>query len=118
MLSSLTTCHTETESENDKRTAELQKLRDQLEQLQNHQSEDSRDISRQQKNTERYHAKRQMLSNRKDECNRNIRDLGVLPEEAFEKYINDKLERVCIVPSRCSSFLISFPAREEAACRE
>lgn len=31
---------------------------------------------------------------RKDECNRNIRDLGVLPEEAFEKYINEKLERV------------------------
>jgi hypothetical protein len=31
---------------------------------------------------------------RKDECNRNIRDLGVLPEEAFEKYTNEKLDRV------------------------
>jgi structural maintenance of chromosome 3 (chondroitin sulfate proteoglycan 6) len=35
-----------------------------------------------------------MLLGRKDECNRNIRDLGVLPEEAFEKYTNEKLDRV------------------------
>lgn len=35
-----------------------------------------------------------MLSARKDECNRNIRDLGVLPEEAFKKYTNEKLDRV------------------------
>lgn len=53
-----------------------------------------RGISKQQKSTERYLAKRQMLLNRKDECNRNIRDLGVLPEEAFEKYTNEKLDRV------------------------
>jgi structural maintenance of chromosome 3 (chondroitin sulfate proteoglycan 6) len=32
--------------------------------------------------------------NRKDECNRNIRDLGVLPEEAFEKYTSEKLDKV------------------------
>ena len=51
-------------------------------------------MSRQQKNTERYLAKRQILLTRKEECNRNIRDLGVLPEEAFEKYVNDKLEKV------------------------
>ena len=35
-----------------------------------------------------------MLLNRKDECNRMIRDLGVLPEEAFEKYTSEKLDRV------------------------
>ncbi len=51
-------------------------------------------MSKQQKTTERYLAKRQMLMTRKDECNSNIRDLGVLPEEAFEKYVNEKLERV------------------------
>ena len=27
-------------------------------------------------------------------ANRNIRDLGVLPEEAFDKYTNEKLDRV------------------------
>lgn len=51
-------------------------------------------MSKQQKNTERYLAKRNMLLNRKDETNRSIRDLGVLPEEAFEKYTNEKSDRV------------------------
>jgi structural maintenance of chromosome 3 (chondroitin sulfate proteoglycan 6) len=58
------------------------------------QTEDSRTISKQQKTTERYLAKRQMLMNRKDECNGYIRDLGVLPEEAFEKYITEDLNKV------------------------
>ncbi|KAI0311529.1 P-loop containing nucleoside triphosphate hydrolase protein [Amylostereum chailletii] len=39
-------------------------------------------------------AKRNLLTGRKDECNRNIRDLGVLPEEAFEKYTNEKADRL------------------------
>lgn len=72
----------------------IQKLRSQLEKIQNQQSEDSRGMSKQQKTTERYLAKRQMLLSRKEECNRNIRDLGVLPEEAFEKYINERLDKV------------------------
>ena len=82
------------EQEGDDLTAELQELRSSLEKVQTQQSEDSRNITRQQKTTERYLAKRQMLTGRKDECNRSIRDLGVLPEEAFEKYINEKPERV------------------------
>lgn len=72
----------------------LQELRVSLEKVQNQQAEDGRTINRQQKTTERYLAKRQMLLSRKDECNRNIRDLGVLPEEAFEKYISEKLDKV------------------------
>lgn len=55
-------------------------------------------MSKQQKTTERYLAKRQMLTAKKEECNRNIRDLGVLPEEAFEKYINERVEKVCRFP--------------------
>jgi structural maintenance of chromosome 3 (chondroitin sulfate proteoglycan 6) len=82
------------EEEIDELQAEMQKLRASLEKVQNQQTEDSRMISRQQKTTERYLAKRQMLSGRKDECNRNIRDLGVLPEEAFDKYTSEKLDRV------------------------
>jgi structural maintenance of chromosome 3 (chondroitin sulfate proteoglycan 6) len=65
-----------------------------LERLQTHQTEDGRSINRMQKFTERYLAKRQMLLSRKDECNRNIRDLGVLPEEAFEKYTSVKPDHV------------------------
>lgn len=74
--------------------AELQELRSSLEGAQQQQSEDSRSVTKLQKNTERYLAKKQMLTARKDECNRNIRDLGVLPEEAFEKYTSEKLDRV------------------------
>ncbi|KDR77404.1 hypothetical protein GALMADRAFT_266923 [Galerina marginata CBS 339.88] len=82
------------EKEGEALTAQVQELRADLEKVQTQQSEDSRTISKQQKTTERYLAKRQMLMTRKDECNRNIRDLGVLPEEAFEKYIKEKLERL------------------------
>ncbi|PCH43742.1 RecF/RecN/SMC protein [Wolfiporia cocos MD-104 SS10] len=84
----------ELEKETETLNSQLQSQRTALENLQNQQVEDNRGISRQQKNTERYLAKRQMLLNRKDECNRNIRDLGVLPEEAFEKYTNEKLDRL------------------------
>lgn len=99
------------EKESDKLTSRLQELRSKLESMQNQQTEDSRGISKQQKNTERYIAKKQMLLNRKDDCNRNIRDLGVLPEEAFEKYINEKLDRVCL-----KSFLPSPPRIRTYAC--
>ncbi|KAI5116767.1 hypothetical protein M0805_004984 [Coniferiporia weirii] len=86
--------HTDMEKEGDKLSAKLQELRTNLEGMQNQQTEDSRGISRQQKNTERYLAKKQMLLTRKDDCNRSIRDLGVLPEEAFEKYTNEKADRL------------------------
>ena len=79
------------------------------------QTEDSRLISRQQKNTERFVAKRQILLTRKEECNRNIRDLGVLPEEAFEKYVNEKLDRVCISMSRFFSLTWINTDRQETA---
>ena len=82
------------EKEGEELTTRVQELRSDLEKIQGQQAEDSRSMSKQQKTTERYIAKRQMLMTRKDECNRNIRDLGVLPEEAFEKYINEKLEKV------------------------
>lgn len=82
------------EAEQEKVSATLQKARNDLEKVQNEQAEDSRAMGKQQKNTERYMAKRQLLIGRKDECNRNIRDLGVLPEEAFEKYTRERLDRV------------------------
>lgn len=88
------------EKEGEELTARVQELRADLEKIQGQQAEDSRTMSKQQKTTERYIAKRQMLIARKDECNRNIRDLGVLPEEAFEKYINEKLEKVSMVDAR------------------
>ena len=84
---------------------QLQSQRQDMDGLQNQQAEDGRGISKQQKSTERYLAKRQMLLNRKDECNRSIRDLGVLPEEAFEKYTNERLDRVSSTITSISAFL-------------
>ncbi len=80
----------------DKLTHDFQEYRSSLEVMQNHQAEDSRSMAKQQKSTERYLAKKNLLVNKKDECNRNIRDLGVLPEEAFDKYINEKSDRVSL----------------------
>ncbi|KAJ2929838.1 hypothetical protein H1R20_g7273, partial [Candolleomyces eurysporus] len=82
------------DKEGENLTNKIQERRSTLEKVQAQQTEDSRSMSKQQKTTERYLAKRQMLSAKKDECNRNIRDLGVLPEEAFEKYINERVERL------------------------
>ncbi|KZV98326.1 hypothetical protein EXIGLDRAFT_763631 [Exidia glandulosa HHB12029] len=39
-------------------------------------------------------AKRAMLIGRRDEVNRSIHDLGMLPEEAFEKYTSAKMDNV------------------------
>ncbi|TFK53843.1 structural maintenance of chromosome protein 3 [Heliocybe sulcata] len=84
----------ELDKETDELSSRLQKLRADLQKAQDQRQEDNRGISKQQKSTERYLAKRQMLMGRKEECSRNIRDLGVLPEEAFEKYTNEKLDRL------------------------
>jgi structural maintenance of chromosome 3 (chondroitin sulfate proteoglycan 6) len=47
------------------------------------------------KNEDRYLFKRQTLSTRKDEYTNAIRDLGILPEEAYTKYVDVSLDKVC-----------------------
>jgi structural maintenance of chromosome 3 (chondroitin sulfate proteoglycan 6) len=76
---------------------QLQESRTASERLQAEQAEDNKTFSKQQKNDEKYHAKKALLNDRKDDVNRNIRDLGVLPEEAFKKYINADLNKVFIL---------------------
>ncbi|GAA5927291.1 cohesin subunit SMC3 [Sporobolomyces koalae] len=71
------------DKESEKLAKEVTELEKEREKRDSQQSDDQRNIARQQKNVERYLAKRQILMQRKDECNKNIRDLGVLPEEAF-----------------------------------
>ncbi|KAL0960863.1 hypothetical protein HGRIS_005878 [Hohenbuehelia grisea] len=93
-IEALTRKTQEMEGESEDLSSQLQEQKASREKIQNQQAEDSRSIARQQKTTERYLAKRQMLMNKKDECNRNIRDLGVLPEEAFDKYTSEKLDRL------------------------
>ena len=66
-----------------------------LDKLQSEQLENSRGILQAQKKAERYIIKRQTLLSRREECNKSVRDLGVLPEEAFHKYTNEaQVEKV------------------------
>ncbi|CAO3654057.1 unnamed protein product [Mucor hiemalis] len=51
-------------------------------------------ISREEKRLEENLLKRSLLAQKKEECNANIRDLGVLPDEAFEKYNNQRIEKL------------------------
>jgi structural maintenance of chromosome 3 (chondroitin sulfate proteoglycan 6) len=52
------------------------------------QQELARAIEKNQKRMEKSVAKKALLTTAAAECAKNIRDLGVLPEEAFEKYAN------------------------------
>jgi len=76
---------------------ELQEKTAELETAQTTSAEDSRSIARAQKHADRYLAKRAMLVGRRDEVNRSIRDLGVLPEEAFQER-TEKTDRVSQMP--------------------
>lgn len=65
-----------------------------LDDVQSEQVENTRAIMKVQKNAERYLAKRQNLASRKQACELAIRDLGVLPEDAFTKYTGERLDKV------------------------
>lgn len=74
-----------------------------MEGIQSQKADDNKAFSKQKKNDEKYHARKLLLTNRKEDVSRNIRDLGVLPEEAFAKYIDENLDRVRMrVCSECA----------------
>lgn len=81
------------ESEAEALDSSIAEIENKLEKTQAVQAEQGRTVHRQQKSIERYIAKRQLLVQRRDECNASIRALGVLPEEAFEKYTDQKSEK-------------------------
>lgn len=70
----------------DQITQSILKKEKELEALQSKQTEEGRGFAKQQKNVERYLAKRQILLARKDENTKKVRELGALPTEAFEKH--------------------------------
>lgn len=74
------------EDEMEKINQAIAKKEKEFEALHMKQNEDSRGFAKQQKNVERYLAKRQMLIARKDENSKKIRELGALPPDAFEKH--------------------------------
>lgn len=76
---------------------QLQESRSALERSQAQQAEDNKAFSKQQKSDEKYHTRKTLLTDRKGDVDRNIRDLGVLPEEAFQKYIDGNLDKVFVL---------------------
>lgn len=79
---------TEVEAQVETVRSNIQRLTAEVDKFQTQQVDDARGIARQSKGTERYHSKKSLLEARKEETEGHIRDLGVLPEEAFEKYID------------------------------
>lgn len=75
-----------TEEEVDELNAEISNRASQLDEVTNQQLEATRAIMKAQKNSDRSLAKKQTLLSRKEEFTNAIRDLGVLPEEAFTKF--------------------------------
>lgn len=78
-------------------TTEIAEVSAKLEEVTNEQIESGRAMLRMTKNNERYLAKKQTLSSRRDECQNAIRDLGVLPEEAYNKYTEARADKVSYV---------------------
>jgi structural maintenance of chromosome 3 (chondroitin sulfate proteoglycan 6) len=69
----------------EKRVSDLQKMKAKKEEQQ---QEIARSIEKHQKKMEKSVAKKALLTASAAECAKNIRDLGVLPDEAFEKFSN------------------------------
>ncbi|CAH1760660.1 24778_t:CDS:10 [Entrophospora sp. SA101] len=58
--------------------------------LKSEQAERQQQLERHQKDVDKFLSKRKLLLQKKDECTKNIRELGALPEEAFEAYVNEE----------------------------
>ncbi|KAL1917349.1 uncharacterized protein VTP21DRAFT_5005 [Calcarisporiella thermophila] len=72
----------------------IKSLTEKLREEKDAQIEEGRNLSQLQKKMEKYISKQSLLLQRRDECTRNIRELGVLPEEAFEGYNTWESERL------------------------
>ncbi|KAK6341176.1 Structural maintenance of chromosomes protein 3 [Orbilia brochopaga] len=80
----------ETEESIEKYNSEIGKLEKSIASKQAEQEQEATNIEKYQKRMEKSMAKRAMLVDNAAEVQRKIRDLGVLPDEAFEKYTKFK----------------------------
>ncbi|QUC19308.1 uncharacterized protein UV8b_03549 [Ustilaginoidea virens] len=78
----------ETEGKIEQVSARIERLRAEKADREQVQNDLSTRIEKQQKKMEKTLQRRALLTAQAAECARNIRDLGVLPEEAFDKYEN------------------------------
>ena len=84
----------EIETQIDEAETKVSRLNKQKSQRLEQQQELARTIEKQQKRMEKSVAKKALLTTAAAECAKNIRDLGVLPDEAFEKYQNLESKKV------------------------
>ena len=72
-----------------------------LENAQSKAAEEARGNSKQQKNAEKNLRKRQILLTKKEDLNKQIRELGILPEEAYTRHSQgiqvEKVECACLL---------------------
>ncbi|KAF0478114.1 structural maintenance of chromosome protein 3 [Gigaspora margarita] len=86
LISEMSSRSKEIETELQDLSTDLNQKTSKSETLKAEQSSRQQKLERQQKNVDKFLSKRKLLLQKKDECTKNIRELGALPEEAFEKY--------------------------------
>ncbi|RKP39869.1 putative chromosome segregation protein SudA [Dimargaris cristalligena] len=75
-------------------SATITELQQTMENARADQQERARRLDNLQQNAEKYLSKRSLLLQKKEECVRNIRELGVLPEEAFTRYLDTQTQKL------------------------
>ncbi|KAG0047526.1 Structural maintenance of chromosomes protein 3 [Gryganskiella cystojenkinii] len=95
----------------------------QLEKLQTDLLDETRQARKLQKDAEKYVSRRNLLLRKKEDCTKNIRELGVLPEEAFEKYkdlltqiheVNEELKKYSHVNKKAFEQYNNFTKQRDA----
>ncbi|KAI0229060.1 Structural maintenance of chromosomes protein 3 [Massospora cicadina] len=78
----------------EERVQAIESATNRLTTLKNQQSHDEQQLEQHQKDFEQYLSQKAALLQKREACAKNIRELGVLPEEAFTKYIEKAHERI------------------------
>ena len=95
----------ETEDAIERASARLTQLEQSKAETQRQQEDIARSIERHQKRMEKSMAKKALLAEKAAECSRNIRDLGVLPEEAFDRFDKMPSNTVSALPRIVNPYL-------------
>ncbi|ELQ44596.1 chromosome segregation protein sudA [Pyricularia oryzae] len=82
------------ETEADRVTAQIVELENRKAHREQEQQELAREIEKMQKKLEKGLSKKAIIANKLAEFTKNIRDLGVLPEEAFDKYESMEMKSI------------------------
>lgn len=96
----------------DKTEAGIKELQKSMERWKNMEKEHMDAINHDTKELEKMTNRQGMLLKKKEECMKKIRELGSLPQEAFEKYQTLSLKQVNLVGFIFEIFIANFPVYE------